>query len=357
MTRQALDGGAAAQGLPVHGGPDALGVPLYDFSTNANACGPCPAALVAVRGADAARYPDPAYTALREALGAWHGVAPGRILPAASASEFIHRFTAWAARQGVAGVAVPAHAYGDYARAARAWGLPLLASPRPGAEEGAKKDAGKAMLHWACEPGSPLGTPDPALEAWHARAVVHGGTPDADLRIVDCAYAPLRLEAAGDPLPANAWQLWTPNKALGLTGVRAAYAIAPACVPQRELEALQALAPSWPIGAHGVAMLSAWTAPQVQEWLAASLGTLRGWKAAQVLLCQELGWDVWPGSLANYFAAMPPPGDMAARLAALRAQGVKVRDAASFGLGGWVRLGVLDLRAQQALARACRGMR
>lgn len=122
------------------------------------------------------------------------------------------------------------------------------------------------------------------------------------------------------------------------------------------LEALQALAPSWPIGAHGVAMLSAWTAPQVQEWLAASLDTLRGWKAAQILLCQELGWDVWPGSLANYFAAMPPSGDMAARLAALRAQGVKVRDAASFGLSGWVRLGVLDLRAQQAFTRACRGM-
>ncbi|AVT16038.1 aminotransferase [Paracidovorax avenae] len=357
MTPEALDGGAAAQGLPVHGGPDALGVPLHDFSTNANACGPCPAALAAVRGADAARYPDPAYTALREALGAWHGVAPGRILPAASASEFIHRFTAWAARQGVAGVVVPTHAYGDYARAAQAWGLPLLPSPGPGAEEGAEKDSGEAVLHWACEPGSPLGTPDPALEAWRTLACHGAAAPDAGLRIVDCAYAPLRLEAAGGPLPANAWQLWTPNKALGLTGVRAAYAIAPACVPRHDLDALQALAPSWPIGAHGGAMLSAWVAQEVQDWLAASLGTLRAWKTAQILLCQELGWDVWPGSLANYFAAMPPQGDMAAWLAALRAHGVKVRDAASFGLRGWVRLGVLDPLAQHALFQACRGLR
>ncbi|MFD1838860.1 aminotransferase class I/II-fold pyridoxal phosphate-dependent enzyme [Paracidovorax cattleyae] len=356
MTRQALNGGTAAQGLPVHGGPDALGVPLHDFSTNANACGPCPTALAAVREADAARYPDPAYTALREALSAWHGVAPERIVPAASASEFIHRFTAWATRQGVAGVVVPAQAYGDYARAARAWGLPLLPSSGPRVEEGAEKDSGKAVLHWACEPGSPLGTSDPALEAWRALACHGGGAPDAGLRIVDCAYAPLRLEATGGPLPTNAWQLWTPNKALGLTGVRAAYAVAPACVPQQCLDALQALAPSWPIGAHGVAMLSAWVALEVQDWLAASLDRLRGWKAAQILLCEELGWNIWPGSLSNYFAAMPPPGDMAARLAALRAQGVKVRDAASFGLNGWVRLGVLDLRAQQAFARACRGM-
>ncbi len=355
MTPKAFDGGAAALGLPVHGGPDALGVPLHDFSTNANACGPCPAALAVVRGADATRYPDPAYTALREALGAWHGVAPGRILPAASASEFIHRFTAWAARQGIGGVVVPAHAYGDYARAARAWGLPLLASPVPEAEAGAEKDSGKTLLHWACEPGSPLGTPDPALQAWRTLACHGAAAPDPGLRIVDCAYAPLRLKAAGGPLPANAWQLWTPNKALGLTGVRAAYAIAPACVPRHDLDALQAIAPSWPIGAHGVAMLSAWVALEVQDWLAASLGTLRAWKAAQRALCEDMGWTVQAGSCANYFVARPPVEDLPPWLHAMRLQGVKLRDCGSFGLPGCVRLGVLPPASQQALRAAWQG--
>ena len=47
----------------IHGGPDAWGVPLHDFSTNSNACGPCPQALAAVQAADATRYPDAAYTA------------------------------------------------------------------------------------------------------------------------------------------------------------------------------------------------------------------------------------------------------------------------------------------------------
>ena len=104
--------------IPLHGGPDAEGSPAFDFSTNSNACGPCPNALRAVQLADAARYPDPAYTALRAALGAFHRVDPGRVVLAASASEFIHRITALAAAQGVAHVAVPLHSYGDYAQAA-----------------------------------------------------------------------------------------------------------------------------------------------------------------------------------------------------------------------------------------------
>ena len=58
----------------LHGGPDALGAAPYDFSPNANACGPCPAALDALRQADRSRYPDPAYTALHARLAAFHGV-------------------------------------------------------------------------------------------------------------------------------------------------------------------------------------------------------------------------------------------------------------------------------------------
>ena len=69
-----------------HGGPDALGVPRWDFSTNANACGPCPMALAALQQADARHYPDPAYTHLRERLAAFHGVARQRMVLAASAS-------------------------------------------------------------------------------------------------------------------------------------------------------------------------------------------------------------------------------------------------------------------------------
>lgn len=318
----------------LHGGPDALGAAPYDFSTNANACGPCPAALDALRQADRSRYPDPAYTALHARLAAFHGVPAPRIVLAASASEFIHRITAFAARGGLRHAVLPAHGYGDYARAAAAWGL-------------ARADAaGQPALHWACEPASPLGTADEALARWALQPARQG-----DVRVIDRAYAPLRLEGAAAAPPVDAWQLWSPNKALGLTGVRAAYAIAPG---EAQAAAVQALAPSWPLGADGVALLQAWTGDAAQAWLAASLATLRAWKAAQVALCASLGWAVLPGSLANFFTARPPVGDLPGALQALRAQGIKLRDCASFGLSGHVRLGVLAPPAQQALAAAWR---
>lgn len=336
--------------MSVHGGPDALGVPLHDFSTNSNACGPCPEVHAAVAGADAARYPDPAYTALRAALGSFHGVDAARVLIAGSASEFIHRATALAVRSGLRAALLPAHSYGDYAQAAQAWGLVLRR-----AGEGGQGPEGGTVLHWACEPSSPLGLEDPVLRDW-------GRAPRAaDLRVLDCAYLPLRLDAgvggAGAvrafalPESGGAWQLWSPNKALGLTGVRAAYAIAPEGAEDR-VQALRALAPSWPTGAHGVALLQAWAQPPVQQWLAQSRSVLGDWKRQQLALCAELGWSVLPGSLANYFVTRPPVADLAGALQALRAQGIKLRDCASFGLPGHVRLGVLGPQAQQALRRA-----
>lgn len=331
----------------VHGGPDTAGVPLWDFSTNSNACGPCSEAREAVQGAEATRYPDPAYTALRESLGAFHGVAPGRVVLAASASEFMHRITTLAALQGAVQAALPLHSYGDYAQAAQVRGLDVV--------RGTGVAAG---LQWACEPSSPLGLADPAVRAWQLDGVARdGGLPDV-LRVLDCAYAPLRLDPEGAwtgappaQLPSACWQLWTPNKALGLTGVRAAYAIGPAG-SEEQVRTLVALAPSWPVGAHGVALLQAWVQPAVQQWLVYSLSTLREWKSRQQALCLDLGWAVHAGSLANYFCAQPASAELQNDLVALRAAGIKLRDATSFGLPGTVRLGVLAPAAQDALRLA-----
>ncbi|WP_180127917.1 aminotransferase class I/II-fold pyridoxal phosphate-dependent enzyme [Rhodoferax sp. BLA1] len=317
-----------------HGGVDALGAARFDFSTNSNACGPCPQALAAVQAADSSRYPDPAYTTLRQNLAVFHRVVPERVLLAGSASEAIFRLTAWAQQQGVSSVHLPDHHYGDYARAAQAWGL-------------LRGDDPTDALCWACEPSSPLGQP-------HA----HWFLDRARLTVLDRAYAPLRLSGEASLSAAQldqVWQLFTPNKALGLTGVRAAYLIAPSPLLKRaggpkslDIERLKLMAPSWVLGAHGVALLQAWVMPEVQAWLADSLTRLRDWKARQIDLLQQLGWQVAP-SEANYFCARPPvPMD----LATLRQHGIKLRDATSFGLPGWYRLGVLAPQAQDALAGA-----
>ena len=319
-----------------HGGPDGEGPSPFDFSTNANACGPCPVALAAVQAADAASYPDPRYRALRERLAAHHGVSSCRIVPAASASEAILRLTARAVQRRVRQVSVPALAYGDYRHAANAWSLPVTAR---GAGVGV---GGPDTLAWACDPSSPLGQADGP-----------GDLAGAAMAVLDRAYAPLRLEGA-DPWPGEAldavWQLWTPNKALGMTGIRAAYLVAPAGA-QAEVDALERLAPSWPIGSHGVAMLDAWCRPDAQAWLADTLPTLRAWKLRQQRLFDRLGWR-WLPSEANFFVVRSPTGAPADLPARLRACGVQVRDCASFGLPGHLRLGVLPPPAQQALADA-----
>lgn len=318
----------------IHGGPDALGVPHHDFSTNSHACGPCPQALAAVRAAEATHYPDASYAELRAQLAAFHGVARERVLLAASASEFIFRVSAWVARWGGRQVWLPPQHYGDYAAAAQAWGLQPVS------------EAAQAQLAWACEPSSPLGQAQAGLAALPQAAPVV---------VLDRAYEPLRLDgtpALTQEQLLRVWQLWTPNKALGLTGVRAAYVIAPLGALEAAMQ-LEQLCPSWPLGAHGVALLQAWTQAPVQAWLRESLDVLRAWKARQIGVCAALGWHCLP-SLANYFCARPPlqGEELAAALQALRVQGIKLRDTASFGLPGMVRLGVLAPPAQDALAAA-----
>lgn len=319
---------------PVHGGPDALGAAAHDFSTNSNACGPCADAVRAVQQTDASRYPDPLYTALRERLARFHGVEARRIVIAASASEFIGRITAAVARNGGLRVRVPMHCYGDYLRAASAWGLERVAD-------------GGADLVWYCDPSSPLGEPCGNLDV-----LTTSSRPKA-VCVLDLAYEPLRLEGAlslpNEVLEA-VWRLWTPNKALGMTGVRAAYAIAPLGADEL-MAGLTRLAPSWPLGAHGVALLESWTTDAVQHWLRESRTTLRKWKTAQLALCESLGWSCLP-SVANYFCARPDVPYSEERAKALRAAGIKLRDTASFGLPGHVRLGVLSPASQEALRRA-----
>jgi histidinol-phosphate aminotransferase len=311
-----------------HGGPDAQGGATFDFSTNANAYGPCPFAHEAVAQANAMHYPDPHYTQLRLALAQFHTVNVERVVLATSASEFIARITAWVARAGGHRVCVPAQAYGDYASAAQACGLQIITA-QPGAD-----------LQWLCEPSNPLGAQHSLAGAVKAPRVV----------VLDRAYEPLRLSGQCSFSAAaleQVWQLWSPNKALALTGVRGAYAIAPVQA-QHAACALEKMAASWPLGAHAVAMLSAWVQRETQQWLAESHVQLTQWKTQQQNMLETLDWRCLP-SQANYFCAQAP---MLLDETALRQHGIKLRDTRTLGLPGYWRLRVHQPRAQAALRAA-----
>lgn len=326
----------------IHGGTDADGVARWDFSTNSNACGPCPVAWQAVQQADATHYPDPHYRCLRQSLANFHGVEPQRVVLAGSASEAIHRISAWVFRVGGQTVFQPSHAFGEYAHAAQQWGLRRV------------DRMALADLAWVCDPSSPLGHADPA---WMERAAT-------TTAVVDRAYAPLRLDTPWSPEVTGVaddavWHLFSPNKALGMTGVRGAYLIAPRGAEDAVAQ-LDAMAPSWVLGVHGVALLQSWTQAATQQWLRTSLDVLRNWTQRQHDTLLAMGWQI-QGSVTPYGCAQPVSNDVPlAWPIALRRKGIKLRDASSFGLPGWWRLRTLPPEGQDALAQAwqeCRALK
>ena len=354
----------------IHGGAtDAR----WDFSTNANCLGSCPAALQAIAAADFSSYPDASYQALIAQLAQWHGVTAQRVILGASASELIMRFNValrllkplestsdhWR-------IAIPSPAYGDYAASALACGHMVCGHLLCGQTQGLQEDI--ADVTWLTLPSSPLGQ----LAAVPA-------TPQNALQVVDCAYLPLQL--SGVPVNTtslnNAWQIWSPNKALGLCGVRAAYAIAPQPAPQPALyvttaliggqsfekssqlaslaglvDTLRSLEPSWVLGAASVAMLQAWTTQPVQNWLATSRDQLRRLKAAQIAQLQHLQIAVQP-SVTNFMCIQlhTQPAEHTQRLWALRQHGIALRDTTSMGLPGWARMRVHTPEALDAFTQ------
>jgi histidinol-phosphate aminotransferase len=317
-----------------HGGADALGQAPWDFSSNANALGPCPQTLQTVQTADVGHYPDPRYQALKAVLADFHGVEVWRIVIAASASEFIQRCVALHWREGRRCYWVPDHAYGDYERAASVWGMTRT------------RCLAKADLIWVSDPTSPLGVSESECVMQQMQSLCQGTV------VLDTAYEPLRLSGKSAWQTSHRekiWQLVSPNKALGMTGVRAAYAIAPV-QSQAMVNDLEQMAPSWPIGTQGVAMLQSWTQAATQNWVNECLPILREWgeDVRQQLVLE--GWQCRE-TQTHYFCAKPPDE---LDTDVLRRHGVKLRDATSFGLPGWWRLSAQSPRTVQVLIKALR---
>lgn len=306
--------------IPLHGATDAGPEPRLDFSSNAHPLGPCPAALAAVRSADPTRYPDPTYAKTRATLGRLHGVDPDRIVVGTGAAELIHRIVR--TRGGTVQHAVPG--FGEYAHAAACAGLPVATfaseaapSPLPG-------------TLFVCVPNNPDGVlPDPARLGAIARAC---DASDA-LLALDLAYLPF-LESP-PPLPASALQLHAPNKAMGLVGIRAAYAIAPSADMGR---ILSSLGPSWSVGADGCAFLESLAAPQTRDWLAATAPTARRLRGTLADALRGLGFETRESAATHLVARHPDWPDASALTRAWRSAGVRVRDTASMGLPGWIRM-------------------
>jgi histidinol-phosphate aminotransferase len=320
--------------MPIeHGGTDHGPQIRSDFSTNAHPLGPNPFVLAAVRRADRSRYPDPSYVSLRQRLGELHRVSHERIVVGGSASELIWRLCLAWRESGGATVVAAETSFGEYPRAARALNLRVAA------------DRGAAGLHFICDPDNPSGNSLDMPAEWRADLQALSSP-----LVVDLAYHPFRailagpVEAVLDPVSTD-WadtviQIWSPNKLHGLTGVRAAYLVLPVTVSRTlHAEVLRSLAPSWIVAAEGVALLMAHANPLARNFLLENAAKLRSWKERCERLLEDAGWERQSSPL--HFGLYRPPVAFTRQrrwFEVLRAQGIKVRDASSFGRPGWVRL-------------------
>ncbi|MFC3100117.1 histidinol-phosphate transaminase [Altererythrobacter lauratis] len=165
------------------------GKPLVKLSANENPLGTSAAAMAARASiADAAAYPDPDSTALREALGNLHGIDPARIVCGTGSDELLNL-----AAQAFAGpgdeVAYVRYGFSVYDIAARRCGaVPVVAPDR---DFGTDVDAllacitDRTRVVFLANPNNPTGTYLPRAEL----ARLHAGIPADVLLVVDRAYA------------------------------------------------------------------------------------------------------------------------------------------------------------------------
>ncbi len=206
------------------------GRPLVKLSANENPLGSSPAALAArSNAAEPSRYPDPDSTALRESIGALHGIDPARIVCGTGSDELLNL-----AAQGYAGVGDEVlyvrYGFAVYDIAARRCGAaPVVA---PDADYGTDVDALLGLVSerprvvFLANPNNPTGS----YLAGGEIARLHAALPADVLLVLDQAYAeylPPELEDGGLALAAaydNVLVTRTFSKIYGLAGERIGWA-------------------------------------------------------------------------------------------------------------------------------------
>ncbi len=294
-----------------------------DHAVNVVAGGPpawLRAALQAALDDDAQRYPDD--RGATSALAALHGRDEEEIVATNGAAEALWLLPA-ALRPRLAACVHPT--FTEAEAALRAHGVPVVRVLRDPEQGFALDPAGvpeEADLVVLGNPASPSGTLDPA----HAvRALRRPGrvvvVDEAFMDLVPGEPGSLVRERLPDVIVVRSL-----TKALAIPGLRAGYAVAAAPLAAR----LRAVKPPWSANALALAALAA-TARRPGALAAIAERTTRERDDLAGRLATIPGLRTWP-SAANF--CLVEVADGPALVAALRAQRIAVRPAASFpGLG------------------------
>lgn len=345
----------------VHGGPQELELrelgisadELLDFSSSTNPYGPHPAVLKALRSAVVDRYPDSAASEAREAL-ARHLSAPiAELALGNGAADLLWTLARCLLdASGCALIAEPT--FSEFRAAARACGARVV-------EWRAVPEAGFALDLWAigerarsegatviylCCPNTPTGSACAATEirAWAAE--------HAELSIVlDQSFLSLseRHADAAIAMPANVARVRSLTKDHGIPGVRLGYVLASAALC-RLVEGQRA---AWTTSAF--AQAAALACCEHTDFVKQSRERLLQDRRELASDLEALGLETLPSCTTFLLARVP-------RLAALRTRllsehHILVRDCASFGLPGFMRLAAKPRAQRERLLTALRAGR
>lgn len=321
-------GGACAAELRAAGLDPASAL---DFSVNVNPYGPSPAVLAAIRAAPVDRYPDPTAALVREAIAARLGVAADRVVFGNGATDLLWTLARVVLGPGARLLSVEP-AFSELRAAAEHAGAEVVAW-RASPAEGLAVDldavlaaAGDAALVALCAPTSPAGLPLPHAAVARLAERLHDR-----LVLLDESFLALsdRHEDAARPLPDHVVRLRSLTKEHAIPGLRAGFLVAPAALAA----ALEAARPAWSTSAPAqAAALAAWAD---ERFVALSRRRLREDREALADGLRALGLRPLPSVAPYLLFEVPGATELRARLLA---RGVVVRDCASFGLPGWLRV-------------------
>jgi histidinol-phosphate aminotransferase len=306
------------------------GTRLISLSQNESLRSPSPRASQAAITAmgQAALYPDPDWTDLRNAIAQVHAIDPAMILCGAGSMELIAALLhAYASATDT--ILAPAYSYAFFRTMAHVTQARYLTAPEPDLRVctqtllAALTDDTKIVC--IANPGNPTGTVIPSQDLRDLRAAL----PRDTLLIIDEAYG--EFATSNEPVfdmaqSGNTVILRTFSKAYGLAGLRVGWGVFPEHIASETRKLLN------PNNISAVSQAAAAAAMQDQDYMKKTCSLTADLRTDLIKTCRQLGLEV-PESQTN-FALIRFDSAASANSAdsALRHRGVIMRGMAGYGL-------------------------
>jgi histidinol-phosphate aminotransferase len=312
---------------------------IVKLSSNEGPFGPPPAAIEAIAKAaqEAHRYPDGSAKALREAIGAYHGLDPARIVVGNGSDELLALVILAYGGEGTE-LVMSAHGFLMYELTGRWAGCQIIKVPEKNLTtdvDGLIAACGpRTRLVMLANPNNPTGSLLPQSEVNRLRASLR----EDILLVLDSAYAEYVEAPDYDPGQAlvdaggNTVMTRTFSKVWGLGGMRLGWCYAPAAI----IDVLNRV--RGPFNVSAPAMAAGIAALAERDWVAKSVAHNTEWRARMTQGLTKLGLTVHP-SHGNFLLTDFGSAEAAkAADAHLRSRGLIVRGVGSYALPTCLRI-------------------